>query len=195
MSDDSGTWWDEPYDSDDVPWDTGSPQSAIVELAECGAIAGDVLDIGCGLGTHARFLAARGHRVTGIDVSRVAIERARAATTTDLPVTFRVADAFDLDEEFGPFETVLDVGVFHAFDGAERSAYADALRSVTAAGSVAIVLSFGADAPPEMPPNRIDRDRVAAAFDDGWRVEAVRTAPFETTHGAVPGCLATIERR
>lgn len=197
MTDDPNSWWDEAYTGDSPAWDLGRPQPAIERAADCGEIDGRVLDVGCGTGTHARYLAERGHRVTGIDVSSVAIERARAKTT-DLetaPITFRVADALELEPSSGSFDTVLDCGTFHVFDAETRPRYADRLGTVLTSGGRAIVLAFGADAPAELPPHRIDADAISAAFDDGWTIRACRDEQFETTNGPIPGILATIERR
>ena len=54
-----------------------------------------ILDIGCGRGRHARALARRGYRVTGIDLSEEAIAEARdeaAAEGLDATTSFRVGD-------------------------------------------------------------------------------------------------------
>ncbi|GIV59249.1 class I SAM-dependent methyltransferase [Rhodocaloribacter litoris] len=52
-----------------------------------------ILDVGCGRGRHARSLARRGYRVTGIDLSERALEQARRrAAEEGLPVTFERGD-------------------------------------------------------------------------------------------------------
>ena len=61
-----------------VPWDIRQAQPRLMELEALGGISGEVLDIGCGLGDNAIFLASRGHSVTGLDGSPTAIEQARS---------------------------------------------------------------------------------------------------------------------
>ena len=60
-----------------VPWDIRQAQPRLMELEALGGIIGEVLDIGCGLGDNAIYLASRGHSVTGLDGSPTAIEEAR----------------------------------------------------------------------------------------------------------------------
>jgi SAM-dependent methyltransferase len=56
-----------------------------------------VVDVPCGSGRHALALAARGHTVTGLDISTEAIDHARrAAAATGLEVTFHRADMRDV---------------------------------------------------------------------------------------------------
>ncbi|WP_209019657.1 class I SAM-dependent methyltransferase [Halorussus marinus] len=124
MTDDPATWWDEAYEGD-PPWENGRPQPALVDLVEAGALDGRILDAGCGAGTHACYLAARGRSVVGVDVSERAVERARpTARKRDLDATFRVGDALDLDPDLGPFDAAFDCGLFHALDPVQRDAYA-----------------------------------------------------------------------
>ena len=75
-------FWDERYGSRDLVW-TGRPNAALV--AEAATLTpGTALDVGCGEGADAMWLATQGWRVTGSDVSRVALERAAAHTPPEL---------------------------------------------------------------------------------------------------------------
>ena len=68
----------------------------------------DVLDVGCGTGFLALLFAARGHRVTGIDVAPQMIERARAkAAAQGLSVTFRIDDAEALPDLDASYDLVV----------------------------------------------------------------------------------------
>jgi SAM-dependent methyltransferase len=69
--------WDERYASRERLF-SGDPNGVLV--AEAGGLApGQALDVGCGEGADAVWLAERGWRVTAVDLSRVALERAAAA--------------------------------------------------------------------------------------------------------------------
>lgn len=166
-----------------------------MRLAEAGEISGRVLDAGCGTGTLACYLAGRGHSVVGIDASSRAIEIAREKVRErDLDVTVRVADALALDPGLGPFDTVVDSGLFHAFETDDRATYAESLAGVLEPGGRAFVLSFGADAPDDWGPNPVVPGDIVTAFDGGWHVRGMRAEPFQTRTATVPGLLAVIER-
>jgi SAM-dependent methyltransferase len=212
--DDPADWWDEVYENEgSPPWDIEEPQPAFADLAQAGAIEGRVLDAGCGTGTHALYAAERGHSAVGVDVSECAIERARAkADERDLDVTFRVANALDLSADrnfsadsdspadldssadFAPFDTVLDSGLFHAFQSDQREIDADELADVVASGGRVFVLGFGEGAPEDWGPNPFAPDDVREAFADGWTVGEIREVEFETREASVPGLLAVVKR-
>lgn len=84
--------WDRRYtDRGEQMW-SGQPNGSLVaEVA--GLSPGRVLDVGCGEGADAVWLAEQGWEVTGTDISTIAIERARtAATARGINVAFAVAD-------------------------------------------------------------------------------------------------------
>src|SRR3954463_6025546 len=92
-----------------------------------------VLDAGCGTGENALHVASLGLSVLGVDVAETALAIARAkADDRGIEVEFAAADAFQLGRLGRRFETVLDCGLFHTFDGDERPGYVASLASVTA---------------------------------------------------------------
>src|ERR1039458_7951812 len=76
-------FWDERYRSRDHLW-SGQPNQRLVEEV-AGAAPGHALDVGCGEGGDAIWLARQGWTVTGVDVSSVALQRAAAHAAQDLP--------------------------------------------------------------------------------------------------------------
>jgi ubiquinone/menaquinone biosynthesis C-methylase UbiE len=137
---------------DIVPWDIGGPQPSLVELEAGGGVRGRVLDVGCGLGDAALFLAGRGYAVTAFDNSPAAIRRARArAEELQLSVEFLVADATTLDGlTEHTFDTIVDSALYHGLTADQRRAYLAALHRVGAPGAVLHIACFSEETLPEM---------------------------------------------
>ncbi|UVE49335.1 class I SAM-dependent methyltransferase [Haloferax larsenii] len=193
---DPAAWWNEVYESEPAPpWDIDEPQPAFVEAARKTGLSGRVLDVGCGTGAHALWAAAAGHTAVGIDFSSEAIEHAREkAERRGLDATFRVADALDLPDDIGTFDTVLDSGLFHAFESDERERYADELAGIVPVGGRVFLVGFGDDAPEDGGPNPITPDDVSSAFATEWTVSKTRDVTFETLDTTFPGLFALVER-
>ena len=186
------------YASGDAPWDLGAPQPEIVALEADGEIVGDVVDLGCGTGENALFLASRGRRVGGVDAAPTAIELARRkAAERRLPVQFLVADAFQLAKLRRRFETGVDSGLFHVFDRPDRRAYAQSLCEVLSPGSTLHVLCFSDAEPPGPGPHRISEGDVGDAFRGIFTLQRIRPARFvDRVHGpeGARAWLATLVR-
>ena len=185
-------------------WETGRPQPVVLRLLEEGAIRGAVLDAGCGTGRHAILLAAGGHRVAGIDLAARAVDLAWArAAEAGVEATFVTGDALDLDihaDALGaPFDSVLDVGLFHVLQPADRRRYATALASVMRPGGRGYVLAWSEVNPFGIGPERVRRRDLRDAFRaaEGWRVESIEPAQLETRlpMGRVHAWLARIRCR
>jgi len=164
-----------------APWDIPGPQPAFVGLEETGAIRGSVLDVGCGTGENALYLAARGHDVWGIDFVSVVIERAKQKSEErGLFVHFRVGDALKLDLLGRTFDTVIDCGLFHTFNDDERSVFVKMLAQVLRPGGVYHVLCFSDREPAGEGPRRVTQQEIRTAFGDAWKVTEIRESSFET---------------
>src|ERR1700691_2968779 len=128
----TGPSWDTHYvAAKPPPWNIGEPQPAFARLAAGGLLDGHVLDAGCGTGEQTMLAAASGADAVGVDVSAAAIAKARRkAADCALDVRFEVADALSLADLGLTFDTVLDSGLFHVFDDADRVGYVSSLASV-----------------------------------------------------------------
>lgn len=174
--------WDRAYVEGWIPWDIGAPQPAFVRLADAGLLSGPALDSGCGTGEHALLLASRGIEVVGIDISRVAIERARAkALERRLSATFVVGDARELAHLGRSFACVVDSGMFHSLDDRDRALYVASLAAVVQAGGTVNLLCFSELTPGTEGPRRVRRTEIREAFADGWRVASIEAERFAVT--------------
>jgi SAM-dependent methyltransferase len=77
--------WDERYRSTDLVW--GTPPNRWVERELADLAPGRALDLACGEGRNALWLAARGWQVSAIDFSAVALDKGRALESRQAPPT------------------------------------------------------------------------------------------------------------
>jgi len=121
----------ERYASGQAPWDDPLPPPEVMALA-AELAPGRALDLGCGYGRSAIYLAQHGWRADGVDFVPQAIAGAQAraaeAGVADR-ARFYVSSATDLSFLRGPYDLALDIGCAHSFDLDGLSAYhAELLR-------------------------------------------------------------------
>lgn len=192
-------WWGEFYqNNDELPWDTGQSQPQLTKLVGSDVLTEPVLDVGCGIGTEALFLAEQGYSVVGIDFAQPAIERARTRAskrTLEGSVAFTVGDVLDLsDTKVGTFETVLDIGMFHTLDPGQFHDYITSLDAIIRPGGHVVLIEFGADAPIDWGPNPVSAAEIRSVFTEGWDIDDISATTFQTQQGDVPGIFAQIRR-
>jgi cyclopropane fatty-acyl-phospholipid synthase-like methyltransferase len=162
-------------------WDIGRPQREIVRLAEAGEIQAPVLDVGCGTGEVALYLAALGLETVGVDAAPAAIDRAiQKARERGLEASFHVTDALRLGELGRIFRSAVDCGLFHVFSDDDRPRFAASLWSALEPGGTYFLLCYSEREPGGPPPRRVSQAEIRDTFGEGWRVESVDEATFET---------------
>ncbi len=176
--------WNDNYAEGFTPWDTGLPDALLVQMVESGSLpTGRALDVGCGTGTNAIWLAEHGYAVLGVDVAPLAIDKARARLRPQLPCRFETLDMLADLPAGGPFQLVFDRGCFHVFDEpAERVKLAAQVAAVLAPDGVWLSLIGSTEGPPRDigPPRRSLRD-VANAIEPHLEILSVRSAGFRDT--------------
>lgn len=145
-------WWDAFYADrgKGVPFFVAKPDENLVSYVERGLVrAGRALDLGCGAGRNALFLAARGFEVDAVDLSPAAVawaqERAREADLSGR-VRFVCGDAFDEAAPCGPYDLVYDSGCFHHLPPHRRVSHLALLNRVLASGGHFGLACFAAGA-------------------------------------------------
>jgi SAM-dependent methyltransferase len=154
--------WNEHYAAGQLPWDTGVPDEELVAAVERGLVApGRTLEIGCGTGTNALWLAQRGFEVVGVDVAPLAIEAARKKTPAGARCEFAVLDFLAGEPPRAPYDFVFDRGCFHIFDDHEtRARFASRVAALLAPGGQWLSLIGSTEGGPRDtgPPRRTARD-------------------------------------
>ena len=111
--------FEERYASGQIPWDHALPPPEVQAIVPT-LTPGRALDIGCGYGRAAIFLAQQGWEADGVDFVPQAIEGAKArAAAAGLPperIHFHCADVTRLDFLHPPYDFALDVGCLHSLE-------------------------------------------------------------------------------
>jgi SAM-dependent methyltransferase len=189
--------WNESYASgESLPWDTGTPDPLLVEVIESRAIApGRTLEIGCGTGTNAIFLAQHGFDVLGIDISEVAVARARAKAQGRC--RFEAVDYLAAAPAGGPFQFVFDRGCFHVFDGeGERARFAENVAAELVEHGFWLSLIGSTEGAPrdEGPPRRSARD-VMNAIEPALEIVQLRSTEFTVCEEQLKSWLCLSRKR
>ena len=158
--------WDERYAASELVWGS-EPNRFVAEALGSSEPAGRALDLACGEGRNAIWLAQRGWRTTGVDFSEVAIERARSlAAERGVEAEFICADVTEWIPEEGSYELVL-VLYLQVPARDRRRAWANAARALAPGGELLLIghalenLAAGAGGPRD-PAVLWEPDQIAA---------------------------------
>jgi SAM-dependent methyltransferase len=157
----SGVEWDLAYREGTPVWETGQPAEELVRLIEQKKVPrGTVLDIGCGTGANAVFLAERGFDVTAVDISPTAVERARTrASLAGVNIHFVVDDVFQfIRSNPAPYDFLLDAGLYPYIRAHALNAYLDLMWKASRPGSYCLVLAGHAAETAEGAPPGVNED-------------------------------------
>jgi tellurite methyltransferase len=137
----------------------------------------NVLDVGCGEGKNAMFFAARGAVVRAVDISEIAIARARELASASMVhgILFDVKDARNLGLSPDQFDVVVAYGLFHCLgETNEIATVCTRLQSATRAGGYFVLCAFNSrrqelTAHPGFTPTILGHDDYAGMFN-GWEI-------------------------
>ena len=156
-----------------TPWDTDRVPTELRALVENpgGVPPGRALDIGCGTGMQAVYLAGLGWRVTAVDAVTGPLKQAQArASAAGVTVDWIRADVGQLDKlglERG-LTLVFDRGCFHGLDDARRAACAAAVNELAAPGATLLMMAFAPNRIPAAPAG-IEENEILGRFA-GWQL-------------------------
>lgn len=130
---------------------------------------GQALDVGCGTGDCAIYLARHGWQVTGVDYVAKPLEKARSkAGNADVSVNFVRADVTQLSQSgIGTdFQLIVDNACIHNMSGSDREAYVREVGAVAAPGARLFIAAFPPGGRFGVP--GIDRAEIERRFASGW---------------------------
>jgi SAM-dependent methyltransferase len=187
------------YKTGDTPWDTGRPDANLIKMIEKWPIGiGTALEVGCGYGHSSLWLAKRGFAVTGLDLSSVAIEKAKQnASTANLHCTFLEADFLATVISDGPFDFAFDRGCFHVYDlPEERKHYAKKIADHLEEGGLWLTLAGSADDPPrDHGPPRLSANNITDAVEPFFEILSLKAGHFDSIRSEPPRAWICLMRK
>jgi SAM-dependent methyltransferase len=135
---------------DKIPWNIETPPDALAGLVKIGKIRPcRAVDLGCGAGNYAVWLAGLGFDMTGVDSSPAAIQIAREnMVKRGVRCTFVVADLLrDSLPVEGTFDFAYDYELLHHLMPKEREVYIKNVHRLTRPHAVYLSVCFSEDDP------------------------------------------------
>lgn len=153
------------------------------------------VDLGCGSGSEALYLASKGFRVTAIDLSPVAVQIARQrARVAELQVDFRVASVFDLPVAAAAIDFANDRGCLHSLPHEAWPKYAKELARVLKPGGYALIRGSSNRNDPSFA--TISSETIEANFDasvfEHLAIDEIRLC---ASHNHLVAALVLLQRR
>jgi methyl halide transferase len=158
-------YWEQRYQTHDMPWEKGAPSPGLVDfLATHPGLPGETVAVpGCGTGHDVREWAKTGFRAYGYDLApsavRLGAERTQAA---GLRAEFRLAD-FLRDEPPFPFDWIFEHTLFCAIQPKERDLYVQAVRRWLKPGGQYLAVNY-LISDTDGPPFGTTRDEIVQRF-------------------------------
>jgi len=164
------------YSSGEVPWDDKDPPPEVMVFLAT-IPAGKALDLGCGYGRAAIYLALQGWDVDAVDFIPDAItEATKRAAEAHADVKFHLSKITDLDCLAGKYDFALDVGCSHSLKDGELRTYRDHLQRLIRPGGIYLLFArmqddmgdSAQDGPPAM-----DFQDIQVLYSEGFELEWV----------------------
>jgi len=189
----------ERYKAGDTPWDIGKPDFNLIQTVTSTPVAPrKALDIGCGTGDNAIWLAKKKFHVVGIDISEIAIKKAEEkALKNKVDCTFIVTDILSTQVEGKPFGFAFDRGCFHALSSPkDRKRFAENVSGHLEKDGTWLSLIGNADEQRQSPgpPQRTARD-IVTGVESHFEILALVSSYFGSNRPNPPRAWVCLRRK
>ncbi len=191
--------WDADYQGKrPAAWDIGKPADELQKVVREGKIHPcRAVDLCCGSGTDAIYLARQGFQVTALDIAPTALSLAeRKARAAGVSVDWQLANVL-APPYLAPFDFIYDRGCYHVVRDQNLNAYLDTLRRLSRPGTQFLLLAARAD---EEGPSRshsgVTEEELRFDLLPLFEIEWLRQIRLESNEPGVgpPGWAALLRR-
>lgn len=172
--------WEKRYADKATPWDVKQPEAELAKLLDNGLVKPcRALELGCGNGNDSIYLAKKGFDVTGVDVSKLAIEEAkRRAKESGVKVNFIAEDASELKSTSGKFDFIYDRACFHFIPEEKREGYLQTVRKFLNKGGYFLLIA-SSDKDNVTGPYRFSQKDIRGIFEKDFEILDLRLITLE----------------
>ncbi len=191
--------FEERYKTGKTPWELKRPDRHLINvIKKYNILPGRALEIGCGTGSNAIWLAQNRFEVTGIDFSTLAVEKARLnARSQGENLQFSASDFLDRTVMNGKFEFIFDRGCFHGFSKKKEINIfvANAARHLKKGGLWFSIMGNADDKPrDEGPPMRSALD-IVTAVEPYFEILSLVADRFDSSREKSARCWLCLMKR
>jgi len=177
-------------------WDIGRPADELQKVVVGGKVGPcRVVDLCCGSGTDAIYLAGKGFDVTALDVAPTALSQAQQkARQASVSVRWILADVL-APPHLKPFDFIYDRGCYHVVRDQNLPAYLETIRRFSRAGTRFLLLAARRDEQ-AMAPSGVTEEELRFDFLPLFDVEWLREIRLESNRLGIgpPGWSALLKR-
>lgn len=154
--------------------------------------SGKVLDLGTGPGTQAALLAKRGFQVTGTDISKSAIRKAKLRFQELDPQIKFLQDDILKTKLKDSFDAIFDRGCFHVLEPGNRRRYVQNIFRQLYKGGYLFLKCFSDKELGEDGPYRFNPDDLKKIFSPKFKIISIESSLFKGLRRPVPRALFAI---
>ena len=191
--------WDTYYKEnnvEDMPWyESNLDPDLKNEITFRNLTSGKFLDLGTGPGTQAMQLSNQGFEVTGSDLSKSAIEKAKKLFQK---VNFVVDDFLNSNLPENEFEFILDRGCFHVFDIKQRPNYVTQIKRILGKNGILFLKCMSIeekDLPEDKGPHKLSKSELTQVFSNDFEVENIKDTVYQGTLDPLPKALFAVLKK
>ena len=191
-------YWDSAYRSGEFEhWELNYPSPELVAIVATGILRKNsrILDVGCGGGLDAIFLAQFGFNVIGLDFSPVALKIAeRRAKKARVEVDWRLGNVLDLPVEDETVDFVTDRGLFHVIEDVDRPKYSLELCRVLKLQGRALIRGASVESAAQDRFNPVTEEAIEKYFSSSFESSPVFPFPLISIAGVMDGRLVVLKK-
>lgn len=191
--------FEERYQSGDTPWDHGMVDSNLIDVVSGNEIHRcRALDIGCGSGENAIWLASQGFNVIACDLSPTAIQRAKdKLPDAGVKIRFLVADFLCDPIPDPPFGFIFDRGCLHCMeDEVEKNSFIEKVAALLEEGGLWLSLIGNADeGEREEGPPQLTATELVSVVEPHFEILTLRSGHFGSDQETPPRAWISLMRK